>query len=277
MRPLFIIGNKRSGTSQLVRLLNLHPEIFIAHEADALWILQRFHAGLTFEPHPWDSPRGMEHTLAHFRERLDPQRSPRENFATLLTAIMQNGTPWLPPADKKNLRWLGDKKPFQHTDPALQPFLREHFPDALYLHIVRHPAAVTASSDNFNRSRNGDFWLGLSPAEKIERWAFHERLAGEMAAALPGRVHRLRYEDLSCDTARELGAIFDFLEVTAAPKLLRQAARQTIPARRAYQATLASPEVLALASQYGYDLTQPASALRTLGEHWVWRMRKLFA
>jgi len=33
-RPLFLVGNKRSGTSQLVRLLNLHPKIFVAHESD---------------------------------------------------------------------------------------------------------------------------------------------------------------------------------------------------------------------------------------------------
>ena len=49
MRPLFIIGNKRSGTSQLVRILNLHPEIFIAHESDIIWILHQFYRQEPFD------------------------------------------------------------------------------------------------------------------------------------------------------------------------------------------------------------------------------------
>ena len=31
-KPVFFIGNKRSGTSLLVRLMNLHPEVFVTHE-----------------------------------------------------------------------------------------------------------------------------------------------------------------------------------------------------------------------------------------------------
>ena len=41
--PLFIIGNKRWGTSQLVRMLNLHPLMFVSDESDISWILYQFY------------------------------------------------------------------------------------------------------------------------------------------------------------------------------------------------------------------------------------------
>jgi hypothetical protein len=43
--PLFIVGNKRSETSQLVRILNLHPQVFEYHESDISWILYQFYIG----------------------------------------------------------------------------------------------------------------------------------------------------------------------------------------------------------------------------------------
>jgi hypothetical protein len=63
IRPLFIIGNKRSGTSQLLRVLNLHPRVFVSHESDIAWILYQFHRGQPFRGHAWDSDRGMRLTL----------------------------------------------------------------------------------------------------------------------------------------------------------------------------------------------------------------------
>src|SRR5947209_8001096 len=60
-RQVFLMGNKRSGTSLLVRLLNLHPEVFASHESDILWILfqARKEWPEKFECHPWDGPLGM--------------------------------------------------------------------------------------------------------------------------------------------------------------------------------------------------------------------------
>ena len=33
-KPLFVMGNKRSGTTVLANLLNAHPRVFLPHEAD---------------------------------------------------------------------------------------------------------------------------------------------------------------------------------------------------------------------------------------------------
>ncbi len=274
MRPLFIIGNKRSGTSHLVRILNLHPNIFISHESDIVWILYQFQHQQPFQAHPWDSDVGMRHALAICGHLLQREKSPWENLQTITKQLMEQGTPWVPPVNKPELLWIGDKKPFQHTDPQLVKFILKHFPDALFVHIVRHPYAVAASSDDFNRLPAGDFWIGLSLEEKVERWAFHEELVLQMRQTLKDRVHSLRYEDLCQRTEEELSAVFRFLGLDQDPKLLQDAARQTILARRRYPKINCSAKTLRLAREYGYDLRKPIGWLRALGERLYWKFVK---
>lgn len=70
-KPLFLVGNKRSGTSHLVRLLNVHPSVFVAHEADVVWILYQIAQGAPYQCYPWDGPVGMEATLKACADLLD--------------------------------------------------------------------------------------------------------------------------------------------------------------------------------------------------------------
>jgi hypothetical protein len=261
IRPLFVVGNKRSGTSQLVRVLNLHPQIFVSHESDVAWILYQFHREQTFRGHPWDSQRGMWITLKNAGHLLRRDATPRENFLAVQTAVMEIGNPWQAGQKKTDLLWIGDKKPMQHTDPELLKFILQHFPDARFLHIVRHPFEVVASSDRFNQTKDGDFWLGLSPEEKLERWAFHEGRVLQLRESLPDRVHSLRYEDLCRETEKELSGIFRFLQVTPDPHALKEAARQTrLPARVA-SPIASSQEASRIAAIYGYDLNSRGSRL----------------
>lgn len=266
-RPLFIVGNKRSGTSQLVRLLNLHPQVFVSHESDIIWALYQFSRGQPFQSHPWDSDRGLGHTLEICEDLFRREQSPRQNFLAVQQRLMETGTPFLPPQMKTRLLWIGDKKPFQHTDPHLVAFILAHFPDAHFLHIVRHPFAVAMSSARFNETRNGDFWLGLSLEEKVERWAFHEQQVLSLSEKLPGRVHRLRYEDLCEHTGEELVRVFGFLQVPAAPDMLREAARQTRPTAHEMPLISCSADTRRIAAGYGYDLQSPTTRFQALGRN----------
>jgi Sulfotransferase family len=267
IRPLFIIGNKRSGTSQLVRLLNLHPRVFVSHESDIVWALDQFSRERPFQAHPWDSDRGLRHTLEICGDLFRRERGARENFMAIQQRLMEAGTPFLPPQKKAGLDWIGDKKPFQHTDPQLLAFILEHFPDAHFLHIVRHPFEVAMSSARFNETANGDFWLGLSLEEKVARWTFHEQQVLRLRGKLPDRVHSLRYEDLCRRTEEELARVFQFLDLTADPAALREAARQTRPVAREVPVIRCSAETARIAGDYGYRLDSPTSRLRALGRN----------
>ena len=274
LRPLFIIGNKRSGTSQLVRVLNLHPEVFISHESDIAWILQQFHHHEEFRAHPWDSERAMRFALETAGHCLQLEHTPWENFLNVQHALMENGSPWLPPQKKTGLKWIGDKKPMQHTDPELLKFLLANFPEARFLHIVRHPLEVVGSSDQFNQTAEGDFWQELSSAEKLERWAFHEQQVLQLRHSFPERVHSLRFEDFCCETEKEMARVFKFLDLKPDGPMLREAARQTRPLFRPVPSLCGSAETLRIASLYGYDLAHPTGQLHRQLKTWYWRIKK---
>ncbi len=267
IRPVFIVGNKRSGTSQLVRVLNLHPQVFVSHESDIVWALYQFSQNQPFQAHPWDSDRGLRHTLETCGDLFRNKQSPRETFLAIQQRLMETGTPFLPPQKKTELLWIGDKKPFQHTDPQLVTFILKHFPDAHFLHIVRHPFAVAMSSARFNETPNGDFWLGLAPEEKVERWTFHEHAVLSLRENQPGRVHSLRYEDLCEHTEEELSRVFQFLQLQADPSVLNEAARQTRPVARSIPVLRCSAETTRVAESYGYDLKSPTSRLQAVGKN----------
>jgi hypothetical protein len=274
IRPLFLIGNKRSGTSQLVRVLNMHPQVFVSHESDISWILYQFHNDQPFRGHPWDSDKGMRFTLERSGHLLQRMASPQENFLALQLLMMENGSPWLAAQKKTGLQWVGDKKPMQHTDPELLKFLLQHFPEAHFLHIVRHPFDVVASSDRFNRTAHGDFWLGLSPEEKAERWAFHEQRVLQLRETLPRRVHSLRYEDFCRETEKELSGVFKFLQLQPDSDALRQAARRTWPPAGAIPAIRCSAETRRIAAFYGYDLQRRVRWFRGLAQSIRWLAAK---
>lgn len=264
IRPVFIVGNKRSGTSQLVRVLNLHPQVFVSHESDIIWALCQFYRNEPFQAHPWDSDRGLRHTLATCGDLFRREQSPRENFLAIQQRLMETGTPFLRPQRKTELLWIGDKKPFQHTDPQLVTFILKHFPDAHFLHIVRHPFAVAMSSARFNETRNGDFWLGLTNEERVERWTFHEQQVLSLRECHPGRIHSLRYEDLCGNTEEELSRVLEFLELPAEPSVLKEAAQQTRPAARQMPVIPCSAETKRIAGGYSYNLQSPTSRLQAL-------------
>src|SRR5690349_3517914 len=85
--------------SHLVRLLNLHPAVFVAHESDVIWILYQMANGLLFHCYPWDGPRGMEATLKQCADLLDceavtsrPMTTIPELFNRILLRVMEQGS-----------------------------------------------------------------------------------------------------------------------------------------------------------------------------------------
>jgi hypothetical protein len=275
MGTIFFTGNKRSGTSQLVRLLNLHPRLFISHESDAMWILYQFFRDEPFASHRWDSPRGMDITIGQCGHILTKAASPQENFFALQHCMMTKGNPWLPPMAKKELLWIGDKKPFQQTDPELLAFTLEMFPDARFIHMVRHPFAVAESSDRFNKTLDGDFWIDLTPEEKVAKWTFHEKTVEELKRSQKTRVIDVRYEDLCKEPARELTRIFCFLDLDIDKDLLKKAQRDTHVVVKNVPAVPCTKETTAMMERYGYKPQGiKKTRLKLKVTNTYWRLRR---
>ena len=271
MKQVFTIGNKRSGTSLLVRLLNLHPALFITHESDIIWILfqSRRRIPRTYRPYPWDGPLGMRATLqaclpvlrrylGRFRTwpLKDRQQALVETYYAVQYHLLQHGTPFQPAYDKPELVWIGDKKPVQQGDPEIHAFLNDLFPEARYVHIVRHPQAVTASMQ-----KAASKWPVVPPywtqdeSQILERWAIQEEWALRIKARPEISVYTLRHEDLSRDPVAQMKHLLAFLDLDLPGELADQIRQMVQPNQnRKHQGhTIAYPEPVArLMDTYGY-------------------------
>jgi hypothetical protein len=234
-KALFFLGNKRSGTSHFVRLLNLHPQIFVTHESDIVWILYQMMEGETPQCYPWDGPLGMEATLEACKEVLETNskniaegRVISEIFFQMAHTLMKNGSKVQKPYNKAEPRWVGDKKPVQQADPQIRTFIHKHFPEARFVHIVRNPKAVVASMVEAGKEwARVEYWK-LPAVEILKRWAVHENWV--LAAKSEGHpVYTLRFEDLCENPFETMKAVFNFLDAEMSPEIAEAVVKNTSP------------------------------------------------
>lgn len=273
--PLFIMGNKRSGTSLLVRLLNLPPEVFVTHESDAVWIL---HQARDAQPaqyacYPWDGLLGMEATLQACRHILESLPAGRlvsdtaaETFFSIQEHLMNHGSAVQQPHRKTNLAWIGDKKPVQHSDPEIRASMRAWFPHARYIHLVRDPRAVVASAVEAARTWNRgvpQYWRQL-PEDVLERWVIHEEWVLQAKSLETSPIHTLRLEDLCEEPVKKMAELFDFLELETPPGIAESICQLTNPTpNRKYESfnLPISPRAARIMQCYGYHRDRPTTAL----------------
>ena len=265
-RQLFLIGNKRSGTSLMVRLLNSHPRIFVTKESDVIWLLYQARENWPerFTCYRWDGPLGLRATLEACKQMLDAERhqaigNPAELYRRMQLHRMKGGSRlhrWL---GKRRLKWLGDKKPVQQCDPDIRLYLREIFPQARYLHIVRHPGAVVASMVSAAQNwAEGvpDYWY--QGREKIiQRWGIHEQWAIDARETDGLNVHTLKFEDLVCRPIDEMRKVFDFLELDSREADLSDQLAQIDPdpnRKYANSESFTTPAIREIMLRYGYTI-----------------------
>src|SRR5262245_22948615 len=66
-------------------------------------------------------------------------------FLRLEQELMERGSAVQRRYAKDALAWIGDKKPVQQADPRIFSFVRQHFPNGRFIHIIRHPQMVVSS------------------------------------------------------------------------------------------------------------------------------------
>jgi hypothetical protein len=147
----FILGYGRSGTTLLRRMLSAHPQLFVAPESD---IFQRF-------------PQAMKGEIASISDienilsRARPYYKDVYDFSEFKSAALAELP--LSPADffylLINSARIGSNKPeaiWGHKMPSEWPYLptwRTWFPNARFLHIVRHPQDAIASMVQYQLQR----------------------------------------------------------------------------------------------------------------------------
>jgi hypothetical protein len=208
--PVFVVGHGRSGTSILSTLLRSHLQVAFGTESQ---FFVRYYRQLTRYGDLKREPnrRFLVEDLSRERffqrskkygVRLDVERAVRDadpqTYAGVLAAIMRQN------AECQQMERWGDKTP-EYT--AHLPLLRELFPTAQFIHIVRDGRDVALSGYQMHFGAKNAF-------AAARQWSSMLRQVQAFAATMPETAFmELRYEDLLTNTARAFEQIIGFLDI----------------------------------------------------------------
>jgi hypothetical protein len=224
---LFVIGNKRSGTSHFVEIISRHRRVFVAPEADLIWSLSCHEAGRPITRYPDDGDRALKQTLASFESVITSAgKTPEEKFRLVLLEMAERAG-----KQPDQLAWIGDKKPVQQADPSVFEFTLKHWPKARYIHLVRHPQSVINSMISVaSRRRSIEKAWKHGPEELMNLWTRNERWVLDHKLSGRAPILTVQFHELTEQPASAWNKIADFLELEA-DELLPAAAERTRPGR----------------------------------------------
>lgn len=193
-RLFFAIGAPRSGTTLLMRMLNVHADIATRPEPHLLTPLAHlgYYANVTKAPYdPFQSAEAIKSVVKDLpggeAAYLDALRAYADHlYGGLL--------------DPTGRRYFLDKTP---AYALILPFLAKLYPDAVYVVLTRHPFAVFSSyAESFF---DGDWAAAHAFNPVVERYV--PAIAAFLRERPVKRLHHVRYESLVADPQRELRAI----------------------------------------------------------------------
>jgi hypothetical protein len=194
-RPVFIVGSPRSGTTLMRSIIDAHPNVFCP---------------------PWET--GIFVQLAaimdgDLRIVLNDKRVPfpasRQDLIDW-AARMVDDLFWTLGKDTGKRRWA-EKTPAHvfHMD-----LIRDVFPKAQFVHIIRDGMAVVRSLQNMP-------WAPRNIGWSTKRWLESVQAGRELGASLPkDQYHEVRYETLLSDPRETVQAICDFIGEPFAEQML---------------------------------------------------------
>lgn len=273
---LFVLGTQRSGTTWIANILDSHPDCLHFYEpfAPTHAIFPYFPDEFVYLDPPATPIAGrLRHDLPRLVERrsrlFDPVHASRRQFE-FEAWLMGSVETWSrrvrlrPPAFAAQFNLLHLNRIGQHPVAYFPksdhirltaikevrlyfklPFLAATFPEARFIHVVRHPAAVVNSMVNFLkrgrlveiRDHIDDFAATVAAQprfeayrpllERIRRGTLEEKLAAYWRVAnetlssdaqgLGARTYPLVYEDLASDPLSRVSAMFRWCGLSMSP------------------------------------------------------------
>lgn len=226
-RPVFVVGAPRTGTTLVKEVLNGHPRVWIfdeVHFFERVWD-DRERIGDLRSP---ESRRrafeilraavcrvGQDRAVAdllpdaEFERRLEAEGG---DYRGLLAALLKTG------AETHGADFWGDSSP---QDVLYVARIREWFPDARLVGLVRDPRGFLASYKNYWRRRVPTYRERYNPLTNSLLWksymsALLEAKRGPHAEA----VMLLRYEDLVDDAETHVRRLCEHVGVEYDPAMV---------------------------------------------------------
>ncbi|MBX7073409.1 MAG: sulfotransferase [Pirellulales bacterium] len=244
--PIFILGHWRCGTTLLHELLILDPEhaspntwqCFAANHfllseqigKKLLWFMLPAQRPMDNMPLGWDNPQEDEFALCNlgipspYLSILFPNAPPRyPQYLDLAGLSAEELDRWkgtlhrfLQRVSYRERKRLVLKSP-PHT--ARVKTLLELFPDARFVHMVRDPEVLFASTMHLWKSLYESQGLQRPSFDGLEEHVFetfnrlHQKFQEERALIAPNRLCEMRYEDLVNAPLPQLDALYAQLEL----------------------------------------------------------------
>jgi hypothetical protein len=191
IKPIFIIGSPRSGTTLLRVILDSHPNICCGPETHIIPHLEEFYKKVD-ENWKMLVPYGID--------KKNQLLKIRELFSLFPEHYMR---------EKKKIRWA-EKTPTNifHTD-----FIKKMFPDCQFIHIIRDGRDVIAS---FKKR-----WGSKTIFYGMKQWNNSINLIPELREKYGKEEYlEVRYEELVSKPEQIIRKIIEFLNEPWTPKLL---------------------------------------------------------
>lgn len=176
--PIFIVGMPRAGSTLVEQILASHPLVEGTSELPELPAIARERKGYPATAADMTAQERREAGESYLKRTSVQRRTDRPFFI-----------------DKLPNNWL------------FVPFIHWVLPNAKIVDVRRHPLGCCFSNFRQHFARGQDFTYELTDLGRY--YADYVRMMAYIDTVLPGRVHRVIYEQLVDDTEREVRALLE--------------------------------------------------------------------
>jgi hypothetical protein len=232
-KPIFVVGSPRSGTSILTWCLGQHPNIFpvpesnwmgdfavnveICHQIGVVRGNRSMLSGMDISREEFFASFGenINDLIMNHREDLERRRREDPSMVALRPCISSAS------ASEPKMRWIDGTPEYSLHVYAL----RQLFPQAIFIHVLRDVRDVVRSMLNFHRVAG--FPLVADEEEAYKYWLRTVRACLKAEEAYgPCVVHRLRYADLIGNPESAIRLTLGFLQERYTAKCLEPLGRR---------------------------------------------------
>lgn len=232
-RPVFIVGMPRSGSTAFHRVLSEHPDLatttHVTRKTPTNYPLLKLISLVVRDHKPGEAGTMWDRYVQGDDDVLRAADVTPENRRYYTTAVA-------------NVLRLYHRSRFISKCPRngmRMEFLREIFPDARFIHLIRDGRAVSRSVLE-QRERSGDMmkWWDVRPigwrqwekeppvASVAHQWRSVVQFVHDVGQTMPtDQYMEIRYEDFTRDPVKLLGRVCSFMGVAWSDEAIRAASR----------------------------------------------------
>lgn len=200
-RLCFVIGSPRSGSTLLMRILNATSAIYSRPEPHLLPALAHLGFWQTVDQAPYDQLQAQDGT----RDFVADLPAGDQDYWDACRAYMDILYGRMLDAAPSDEQYFLDKTP---ANALVLPFMEKVYPDAKFIVLTRHPAAIFASYAN--SFFDGDFDAAVKFNPIVSRYV--PAMADFLRNTTTPHLH-VQYEQLVSDPEHELKRISAFLDI----------------------------------------------------------------